>query len=59
MCCVQTEADQAANVLTVTIMRKETFFIHAESEMARDNMIKDLLDCIDFASNGMFCCDSI
>ena len=57
MCCVQTEADQAANVLTVTIMRKETFFIHAESEMARDNMIKDLLDCIDFASNGMLCCD--
>jgi hypothetical protein len=33
-------------------MRKETFVIHAESEMARDRMMKDLLDCIDFAASG-------
>ena len=40
------------NVLTVTIMRKETFVIHAESEVARDQIIKDIIDSIDFASSG-------
>ena len=44
--------DSAANVLTVTIMRKETFVIHAESDLARDQIMKDLLDCIEFATNG-------
>ena len=43
----------AANILLVTIMRKETFVIHAESEVARDQMLKDLIDCIGFASSGM------
>lgn len=47
-----TDLTDLANVLTVTIMRKEIFVIHAESEIARDRMMKDLLDCIDFASNG-------
>jgi hypothetical protein len=42
----------AANVLTVMILRKETFVIHAESEMARDQIMKDLIDCIDFATNS-------
>ncbi|KAL7424381.1 hypothetical protein Q5752_000063 [Cryptotrichosporon argae] len=41
---------QQANVLTVTVMRKETFVIHAESEMERDQIIKALVECIDFAS---------
>ncbi|WVR04434.1 hypothetical protein IAU60_001437 [Kwoniella sp. DSM 27419] len=39
-----------ANVLNVMIMRKETFTIHAESDMARDVIMKDLIECIDFAS---------
>ncbi|OCF59079.1 hypothetical protein L486_03578 [Kwoniella mangroviensis CBS 10435] len=43
---------QQANVLTVMIMKKETFAIHAESEIARDQIMKDLLDCIDFASGA-------
>ncbi|WVQ84007.1 hypothetical protein IAT38_006152 [Cryptococcus sp. DSM 104549] len=43
---------QQSNVLTVMIMRKETFVVHAESEMARDQIMKDLIDCIDFASSG-------
>jgi hypothetical protein len=34
------------------IMRKETFVLHAESEIARDGLVKDLLDCIDFATTG-------
>jgi hypothetical protein len=42
----------AANVLTVMVMRKETFVIHAESDMARDQMIKDLIECVDFASSS-------
>ncbi|KAK8846747.1 hypothetical protein IAR55_005834 [Kwoniella newhampshirensis] len=41
---------QQANILTVMIMRKETFVVHAESELARDQIMKDLIDCIDFAS---------
>ena len=42
----------SANVLTVTIMRKETFIIHAESEVARDQIVHDLMGCIDFAANS-------
>lgn len=41
-----------ANVLTVMIMRKETFTIHTESEIAKDQIMRDLIDCIDFASSG-------
>lgn len=41
------------NVLTVTIMRKETFFIHLDSEAARDQLLRDIIDCIEFASSGM------
>lgn len=44
------EGDQA-NALNVMIMRKETFVIHAESDVARDQMVKDLLECIDFAAS--------
>jgi hypothetical protein len=44
-------AERAANVLTVMILRKETFVIHAESDVARDQIMKDLIDCIDFATN--------
>lgn len=40
-----------ANVLTVMIMRKETFTIHTESEIAKDQIMRDLIDCIDFASS--------
>lgn len=40
------------NVLVVSIMRKETFVIHAESDMARDQMMKDIMECIDFAQSG-------
>ncbi len=36
------------------IMRKETFVIHAESDMARDQMMKDLIECVDFAASGRF-----
>jgi hypothetical protein len=43
--------DDTANVLTVMILRKETFVIHAESDVARDQIMKDLIDCIDFATN--------
>ncbi|WRT65017.1 uncharacterized protein IL334_001958 [Kwoniella shivajii] len=43
---------QQANVLTVMIMRKETFTIHAESDLARDQIMKDLIECIDFASTA-------
>ena len=38
--------------MAVTIMRKETFVIHAESNVARDQMLRDLIDCIDFAASG-------
>ncbi|WWC59198.1 uncharacterized protein I303_101748 [Kwoniella dejecticola CBS 10117] len=41
---------EQANVLTIMIMKKETFTIHAESDIARDQIMKDLIDCIDFAS---------
>jgi hypothetical protein len=40
------------NVLAVTVMRKETFVIHTESEMERDLMMKTLNECIAFASAG-------
>ena len=33
-------------------MKKETFFIHAESEVARDRIIQDLMECIDFAATA-------
>lgn len=46
----KTTADMIANVLSVTVMRKETFVIHAESEIARDQIVKDITECIDFAS---------
>jgi hypothetical protein len=36
------------------IMRKETFSIHAENEIARDQLMKDLLDCIEFAATGEY-----
>ncbi|ORX34393.1 hypothetical protein BD324DRAFT_643385 [Kockovaella imperatae] len=39
------------NILTVTIMKKETFVIHAESEVARDKILHDLYECIDFAAS--------
>lgn len=42
----------AANVLNIMIMRKETFAIHLETEMARDQLMKDLLDCIEYAATG-------
>jgi hypothetical protein len=41
------------------IMRKETFSIHAENEMARDQLMKDLLDCIEFAATGKLNAPSI
>jgi hypothetical protein len=49
-------SNAAANVLNVMIMRKETFSIHAETEMARDQLMKDLLDCIEYAATGMLEC---
>lgn len=42
----------AANSLNIVIMRKETLVIHTESEVARDQLMKDLLECIDFAGNS-------
>lgn len=41
-----------ANVLNVMVMKKETFVIHAESDLAREAILKDLIDCIDFAAAG-------
>ncbi|TXT11156.1 hypothetical protein VHUM_01907 [Vanrija humicola] len=41
---------QQSNVLAVTVMRKETFVIHANSEIERDQMVKSIQECIDFAS---------
>lgn len=41
----------ADNMLSVTVMRKETFIIHAENDISRDQIVKDLLDCVDFAVN--------
>lgn len=34
------------------IMRKETFAIYTESEIAKDQIMRDLIDCIDFASSS-------
>ncbi|WVQ76776.1 hypothetical protein IAR50_006450 [Cryptococcus sp. DSM 104548] len=39
-----------ANVLTVMIMRKETFAIHTESEIAKDQILRDLSDCSEYTS---------
>jgi hypothetical protein len=36
------------------IMRKETFSIDAENEIARDQLMKDLLECIEFAATGEY-----
>jgi hypothetical protein len=41
-----------ANVLNIMIMRKETFAIHLETEMARDQLMKDMLDCIEYAASS-------
>jgi len=38
------------------IMRKETFSIHTENEIARDQLMKDLLECIEFAATGKYSC---
>nr|AAV28743.1 GEF1p [Cryptococcus gattii] len=43
--------EHQANILTVMIMRKETFAIHAESEIGKDQIMRDLIECIDFASS--------
>lgn len=43
-----------ANVLNIMIMRKETFAIHLETEMARDQLMKDLLDCIEYAATSEY-----
>jgi hypothetical protein len=48
----RSHADSLVNVVNIMIMRKETFSIHAENEMARDQLMKDLLDCIEFAATG-------
>ncbi|RXK37597.1 hypothetical protein M231_05139 [Tremella mesenterica] len=47
---VVSEGSQA-NVLNVTIMRKETFVIHTESDVVRDRILKDLAECIEFAAS--------
>lgn len=44
----------SANVVNIMIMRKETFSIHTENEIARDQLMKDLLECIEFAANGEY-----
>lgn len=43
---------QQSNVLAVTVMRKETFVIHAESEIERDTIMKSLQDLVEFAQTG-------
>jgi len=48
------ETDDPANVVNIMIMRKETFSIHAENEIARDQLMKDLLECIEFAATGEY-----
>lgn len=45
---------QQSNVLAVTVMRKETFVFHAESEIERDTIMKNLTDTVEFASTGEF-----
>lgn len=52
VCALKSCSDGLANVVNIMIMRKETFSIHAENEMARDQLMKDLLDCIEFAATG-------
>lgn len=42
---------EQSNVLAVTVMRKETFVIHAESEIERDLIMKSLQECIDFTTS--------
>lgn len=46
---LRVQEGQQSNVIAVTVMRKETFVIHAESEIERDLMLKNLTECIDFA----------
>lgn len=48
----KTNARRSANVLNVMVMKKETFVLHAESDLAREAIMKDLIDCIDFAAAG-------
>jgi len=43
---------EQSNVVAVTVLRKETFVIHTESEIERDLMMKSLGECIEFASGG-------
>ena len=51
---ISRETDDSANVVNIMIMRKETFSIHTENEIARDQLMKDLLECIEFAANGEY-----
>ncbi|BEI91494.1 uncharacterized protein CcaverHIS019_0403140 [Cutaneotrichosporon cavernicola] len=41
---------EQSNVVAVTVMRKETFVIHAESEIERDQIMKSVSECIEFAT---------
>lgn len=52
MSIMRSSADKPGNVVAVTVMRRETFVIHAESEMERDQIMKSLTDCISFASGN-------
>ena len=44
------------NVLAVTILRKETVYMHAESRQARDKLLHEFLECIDRAALRMSGC---
>lgn len=44
-------AEVEDTVFSVAIMRKETLYIHTESIQARDFMLKEFRECIDFASS--------
>ncbi|KLT41906.1 hypothetical protein CC85DRAFT_292381 [Cutaneotrichosporon oleaginosum] len=41
---------EQSNVVAVTVMRKETFVIHGESEIERDLIMKSVSECIEFAT---------
>lgn len=41
----------AADTLQVMIMRKETLIIQAKSPAARDNLISEFKECIEFAGS--------
>lgn len=47
-------AEVEDTVFSVAIMRKETLYIHTESIQARDFMLKEFRECIDFASSSTF-----